>query len=301
MIESNLWNKQEEKHFFTKTLEIATPDQLFYVTDTGKYLAYWPKGYKGKKSTLQSRNSFIGSYTEKWINELFNPIAEAVDAYSVHGMVCNEIGLTNKSPADIAICKTKTTIQKPENILLLAEVKMSVVWNWEYKPKDSCLECIGDYTTHQGNPGLLRSDSMLKAMGKSINIRVSGFRASKIPIIVIGNTPISENYYSKVDHLKQAGIIQGFYSINPNPVDNPSNRKNIKNTSKKGFLRFDDFGELKKALMVLLKEDREFFSGMRAKVELGKIVEIANRELSYEEKAEKFLELIRRDDKVAYF
>lgn len=40
---------------------------------------------------------------------------------------------------------------------------------------------------------------------------------------------------------------------------------------------------------------------MIVKVELGKIVEIANRELSYEEKAEKFLELIRSGDKVAHF
>ena len=47
---------------------------------------------------------------------------------------------------------------------------MSIVWNWEYKVGDSeiiILKCIGNYKTHQGNPGLLRSDSMLKAIGKS--------------------------------------------------------------------------------------------------------------------------------------
>jgi hypothetical protein len=166
MTKSSLWNRQEEKCFFTKTLEIATPDQLFYTTDDEKHLAYWPKGYKGKKSTLQSRNAFIGSYTEKWVKDFITPIAEELHAYPVHNMICNELGLTNKSPADVAICKTRKAMQIPENILLLIEVKMSVVWNWEYNPEDCCMGCVGDYTTHQGNPGLLRSDTMLKAIGK---------------------------------------------------------------------------------------------------------------------------------------
>ena len=301
MTKVSLWNKQEEKRFFTKMLEIATPDQLFFTTNDEKHLAYWPKGYKGKKSTLQSRNTFIGSYTEKWIKDFIMPISEELNAYPVHNMVCDEVGLTNRSPADVAICKTRKTVQKPEDILLLIEVTMSVIWNWEYNPEDDIVECIGDYTTHQGNPGLLRSDSMLKAIGKSINIRVSGFQASKIPIIVIGNTPISENYYSKVDHLKQAGVIQGFYSVNPNPIDDPINQKNIKNTPDNGFLRFDSFGEFKEVLMPLLRKDNEFFSGMRTKSELGKIIAIANREPSYEKKAEKFLELIRNGDEIGHF
>ena len=65
-----LWSEETERDFFRKALEIATPEQLFYLTDDGRYLAYWPKGYRGKKSTLQSRNSIIGSYTEKWTKEL---------------------------------------------------------------------------------------------------------------------------------------------------------------------------------------------------------------------------------------
>lgn len=297
----NLWNKQEEKNFFSKTLQIATPEQLFYDSHDGKHLAYWPKGYKGRKTTLQSRNAFIGSYTEKWVKGILEPIAEGINAYAVQRMICDEIGLTNRSPADVAICKTRDSIQNSENILLLVEVKMSVVWNWEYKPENESLECIGDYTTHQGNPGLLRSDTMLKAIGKSINVRVSSIKASKIPIIVIGNTPITEIYYSKVDHLKQAGIIQGFYSVNTNPLDSPDNQGNIKNTPKKGFLRFDDFEELKDTSVMLLKEERDFFSGMRTKTELGKIIEIANQEPVYEKKAEKFLELLGEDEKVGDF
>lgn len=59
---------------------------------------------------------------------------------------------------------------------------------------------------------------MLKAIGKAINIRVSNPLSSNIPIIVFGNSPISKDYCDKVDILKNNGIIQGFYSLNP--IDN---------------------------------------------------------------------------------
>jgi len=286
-----LWNKEQEKDFFVKSLEFATPEQIFYITKDKKYLAYWPKDYSGTKTTLQSRNSLIGSYTEKWTANLFNKIATLIDGYAIQGVISEEIGLYSQSPADVAICKTKEVIQKPENILLIIEVKMSVVWNWKFDPETKNLICIGDYKTHQGNPGLLRSDTMLKAIGKSINIRVSNFAASKIPIIIIGNTPITKNYYEKVDHLKRNGIIQGFWSINPKPLDN--NGENIKATSFKGFYRFDDYEELKQYTIELLSEEREFFSSMQTRRKLGKIIEIANQETTYEAKAQKFLELLR--------
>lgn len=292
---ATLWNKEQEKDFFIKSLEFATPEQLFYVTKDKKYLAYWPKNYDGTKTTLQSRNSLIGSYTEKWVTNLFSEIAQAVGCYSVSGVISEEIGLTNQSPADMAICKTKDIIQKPENILMIAEVKMSVVWNWEFIPKNKSLICIGDYKTHQGNPGILRSDTMLKAIGKSINIRVSNFSASKIPIIIVGNTPITKSYYEKVDHLKRSGIIQGFWSTNPNPSDN--NNINIKSTPFKGFCSFDNYEELKRNAFDLLKEKKEFFSGMQTQKRLGEIIEIANREITYEAKAQKFLTLLSQQPK----
>ena len=287
-----LWNQNQEKDFFIKSLEFATPEQLFYVTKDKKYLSYWPKNYDSAKTTLQSRNSLIGSYTEKWTTDLFSKIAKAVGGYSVQGVISEEIGLTNQSTADVAICKTKDIIQKPQNILMIIEVKMSVVWNWEFTSATKNLVCIGDYRTHQGNPGLLRSDTMLKAIGKSINIRVSSFSASKIPIIIIGNTPITKSYHEKVDHLKRNGIIQGFLSINPKPLDN--NGENIKSTLHKGFYRFDDYEELKRNIFNLLKEEREFFSSMQTQKQLGKIIEIANKETTYEAKAQKFLALLRQ-------
>jgi len=291
-----LWDKNQERDFFIKTLKLANPEKLFYSTKEANFFAYWVKGYKGEKTTLQSRNSFIGSYTEKWTTELLSEIAHTIGGYAVTKVVCEEIALSKQSPADVAICKSKQTAQRPQDILMIIEVKMSVVWNWEFIPRgeDFELECKGDYNTHQGNPSLLRSDTMLKAIGKSINVRVSSFAASKIPIIVFGNTPINKSYYPKVDHLRKNGIVQGFWSVNPQPSD--TNKGNVKNTPHNGFYRFDTYEELRENTINLLKEDREFFSSMQTKKRLGEIIEIANRELTYEAKAQRFLELLREVD-----
>ena len=283
-----LWNKEVEQRFFNEAQKFATPEQLFYVTDSGKHVAYWPKSYEGTKSTLQSRNSLIGNFTEKWTTDLIQGFVKDKGLFAVQGAICNEIALSNQSPADVVISRRNNLNQNPEDILAIIEVKMSIVWNWELQKNK--LICIGDYKTHQGNPGLLRSDSMLKAIGKSINIRVSSFKASKIPIIIMGNTPITNSYYSKVDHLKIAGIIQGFWSVNPKPLDNDG--ENIKKTEKQGFYRFDSFKELKDSFENLLSEERNYFSSMKGKKELGQIIEKANKEQTYEKKAEVFLKLI---------
>lgn len=288
-----LWTKEKEIEFFTNSRKFATPEQLFYVSDDNQYFAYWPKTYKGDKTTLQSRNSLIGNFTEKFSVDLLQDFARKHNWFAVQGVVCDEIGLSRQSNADVAICKTKDINQKPENILMLFEVKMSIVWNWELIDENGTekLVCLGDYKTHKGNPGLLRSDSMLKAIGKSINIRVSDYAASRIPIIILGNTPITQSYNKKVDFLFNAGIIQGFWSVNPNPLDN--NGENIKETEKSGFFRMDNYSELENHLENLLSEPKEFFSSMKSKKELGKIIAIANQESDIEMKAQKFLQLIR--------
>ncbi|MDI6602368.1 MAG: hypothetical protein QME46_11435 [Thermoanaerobacteraceae bacterium] len=290
----DLWNKETERQFFIDSIKFATHEQLFYITDSGKYLAYWPNGYTGKKSTLQSRNSLIGNYTEKWTADLIQEIVDDLGYYAVQGAICEEIALTDRSRGDVVISKSKNIYQRAEDILAIFEVKMSIVWNWEYEKSNSnvSLKCIGDYKTHQGNPGLLRSDSMLKAIGKSLNIRVSNIKSSKIPIFVIGNTPITNNYISKVDQLKISGVIQGFLSVNSKPLDNGSD--NIKATPKNGFYRFDSFDEIKNYIHEMLMEEMNYFSGMKSNLELGEIIEIANREPTYEKKAEKFLDLVRK-------
>lgn len=290
---SELWTKEKEIEFFTKSRNFATPEQLFYVSDDNRYFAYWPKGYKGEKATLQSRNSLIGTFTEKYSADLLQKYANSKGWYAVQSVVCEDIGLSSRSPADVAFCKTKSTTQNPDDIFAIIEVKMSVVWNWELinPGGNERLICLGDYRSHQGNPGLLRSDSMLKAIGKSINIRVSNFKSSHIPIIILGNTPITETYYHKVDYLKNAGIIQGFWSCNPKPLDNDDN--SISNTKGRGFLRMDTYTELLTNLENLFAESRIFFSSMKTKKKLGQIIEIASREIDVIAKAEKFLSLIK--------
>lgn len=284
------WNKEAERKFFLKSMEFATPEQLFYITDSQEYLAYWPKGYKGKKSTLQSRNSLIGKFTEKWVTDLIQKTVKGNKLFAVQGAICNELGLTNRSPADVVISRCNDIAQRVEDVLIIIEVKMSIVWNWRlirHKAGYS-LKCIGDYKSHQGTPGLLRSDSMLKAIGKGANIRAT-LKASTIPIIIVGNTPITSYYYDKVDHLKKIGFIQGFWSINPDPINTS---ENIKSTTGKGFYRFDKFKELKIQVYNLLSEERNFFSGMISKEELGKIIEIADKKTAYKDKAEEFLKSI---------
>mgnify|MGYP000885732811 FL=1 len=152
---------------------------------------------------------------------------------------------------------------------------MSIIWNWELVFKDEHsfdLICIGDYKTHQGNPSLLRSDTMLKAIGKSINIRISSLLSSKIPIIVIGNSPINISYYKKADQLRSSGIIQGFWSVNPNPLDD--NNANIKSTFYNGFYTFDSYEELKQKTFDLLNEDRNSFRVCKAKNVLAKLLKL---------------------------
>jgi len=287
-----LWSKETEIKFFRSSLEITTPETLFYKTNDNRFYAYWPKSYSETKSTLQSRNAYIGDFTEKFCVELLSNYAKPRNLFAVKSVICEELGLTKQSTADIAICKTQDRNQQPKNIVAIFEAKMSIVWNWELIRSISPYEfmCIGNYNSHQGNPGLLRSDSMLKAIGKSINIRVSSFQASKIPIIIFGNTPITRQYLSKVDHLKKSGIIQGFWSLNPDPLDGTFT---IKHSPEKCFIRMDSFSELVNELDNLFIGQSEFFSSMLSKTELGRFIELANMESDYISKAQKFLTLIR--------
>lgn len=216
---TDLWTKEKEIQFFEESTNFATPEQLFYVGDDFRYYAYWPKSYRGKKSTLQSRNALIGSFTEKYSVDLLQDFANSQGLYAVQSVICNEIGLSAQSPADVAFCKTRHREQFPTDIKTIFEVKMSIVWNWE-----------------------LRNN-------------------------------------------------QGFWSVNPKPLDD--NGDNIKQTPSNGFIRMDSYSELEKNLGNLPFEKQEFFSSMKSKKELGKIIEIASREPNFEMKAEKFLSLIR--------
>ncbi|MEA3494682.1 MAG: hypothetical protein U9R42_01460 [Bacteroidota bacterium] len=281
----NFWNIETEKKFFTEAMKnFASPEQLFYkLTDV--YFAYVPKGKSAEGQTLQSRNSLIGQYTEKWCKDFFQPIAKELGLFAVNSVVCPELGLTTQSDADLAFCTTNETLQKAENIKLLFEIKMSIVNN--YKFENDQLNLTGDYKTHKGNPSILRSDSMLKAIGKSINIRVPETESTKIPIIILGNSPITKNYLKKVDFLKKAGIIQSFISLYPNPTNDF-----IVNTKGKGFQTFNEYQNLINYITEVVNSDMNFFSSMLPKRKLGQIITVSAKEKDDVSKAEKFLSLI---------
>lgn len=283
-----LWNNDIEIEFFNEALRsFASPEQLFYNLQSG-YYAYIPKGLEAEGQTLQSRNSLIGQFTEKWSKTIFEPIAKKLGLHAVNSVVCDELGLSKRSSADLAFCTTNSTIQMPENVKLLFEIKMSIVSNYRYT-KPYSVNFIGDYKQHKENPSLLRSDSMLKAIGKSINIRVSGIASTKIPIVVLGNSPITENYIKKVDFLKTSGVIQGFWSLNPNPT----NSDYIKNTPKAGFQTILNIEQLFNNCQALVVNDMNYFSSMISKVKLGEFIRIASLEANDIAKAERFLILIQ--------
>lgn len=80
----NLWNSEKELQFFNEALKnFASPEQLFYKLQSG-YFAYIPKGVDAEGQTLQSRNSLIGQFTEKWCRSFFEPIAKELGLFAVN-------------------------------------------------------------------------------------------------------------------------------------------------------------------------------------------------------------------------
>lgn len=285
----SLWNNEIEIEFFRASLRnFASPEQLFYKLNSG-YYAYVPSEIEGEGQTLQSRNSLIGKFTENWSKSIFDPIAKELGLYAVNDVVCEKLSLSARSSADLALCTTNDSNQIPENIKLLFEIKMSIVSNYKFTTPDN-IEYISDYKKHKGTPALLRSDSMLKAIGKAINIRVSGIESTKIPIIILGNSPIQTSYSKKVDFLKMSGVIQGFWSLNPNPTSSNF----IKNTPKLGFQTILNTNTLLKHCEELIKVDMNYFSSMISTKELGALIKIASQETDDISKATKFLTLIRQ-------
>lgn len=286
-----LWNKNQEKLFFDNSRNFASHQQLFYKADDGRYLAYWPKGYRGTKSTLQARNSLIGNYTEKWVCDLLNCMLKERGLHVIQQAQIPALGITQRSPADIVIATENKKVLMPDEVKLIFEVKMSIVWNWEYDVETSQVTEIGDYRTHQGRPSFTRSDSILKAIGKCIDIRVSSYKASKIPLVVLGNAPLSNGFCKKADYLKTSGIIQGFWSLNSFPLNHGNTRKR---STKNGFIRFDNTDELNRSLDTIFNHELNFFSGMETPEKLGELIEIANNEKTYEKKGLKFINLLKR-------
>lgn len=137
-----LWTNETEQQFFIEALRnFAAPEQLFYNLQGVNY-AYVPRGIDGGGQTLQSRNSLIGQFTERWTRNLLDPIARASNLYAVNGVICEEIGLPNRSSADLAFCTTNSVNQTANNIKIIFEIKMSVVSNYRYIGEEN-IEFVG--------------------------------------------------------------------------------------------------------------------------------------------------------------
>jgi hypothetical protein len=76
-----LWNNDTEIQFFTESL---------------KNFAYVPKGSDAEGQTLQSRNSLIGQFTEKWSKTLFEPIANELGLFAINSVVGEELGFSRQ-------------------------------------------------------------------------------------------------------------------------------------------------------------------------------------------------------------
>ena len=285
-----LWSKNIEKIFFNKYKDSTLKRELFHETKSGEYVAYWPKTYIGAKKVLSSRNLLIRKYIQNWVCELLKHMFEEEHLYVIQQAQIPLIGISHKSSADIVIATKNKKILMPDEVKLIFELKMSIVWNWKYSPDlDEVVE-IGDYRSHQGKPSFTCSNSILNTISKFINIRVSNINASKIPFIVLGNTPLSNGFSKKADFLKTSGIIQGFWSLNPFPL-NKGNTK--KKSHKNGFIRMDNTDEFKMYLNQFFEQDLNFFSGMKNPERLGQIIEMANECKTYKNKGLKFLNLLK--------
>lgn len=289
-----LWNDRVEKQFFQHFLlkrNPLLPEKLFYLIND-RYLAYIPKNVPSPGYTLQSRNSFIGQWTEKWCQKLLSPVAQKFQLHAVNNVVCPSAGLSKQSRADIAFCKNDKQCQQYEDIKIIFEIKMSIMSNYEFDKDKKIVRWIGDWTTHKGNPSLLRSDSMLKAIGKLINIRVANPNARNIPLIVLGNSHITKHYEKKIDSLKRLGVIQGFLSLNPSLSHT---KEVIKNTPENGFQTVGNIKDLENIFEKLISSPMVYFSAMTVKRKLGQVISQSNKEKSIEKKAEKFLKLMGED------
>ena len=284
-----MWTIEDEVKFFNDASQLASIEKLM-VNVHNRYYAFSPKSEDVHVNTPQARNALIGATTEKWCKDLFHDIARQNDLFAVNGVICNEIGLSAQSSADLAFCTSDNQIQSPENIKLIFEIKMGIVNNYLYDDIDeeNKFGWLGDYKTHKGNPSLLRSDSMLKAIGKSINIRVDSSLGKKIPIIILGNSPITNNYVKKVDSLIKNGVIQKFISLYPNPTDTDF----IKKTPERGFETFGEIEDLEKYISYVLNSNMNYFSSMMSNRDLGQIISLANLESTDELKGKKFIELL---------
>jgi len=289
-----MWTKETERDFFHWALELqrCKPQELFYKSG-GRYYFYLPVGVKGEGEVKQARNPLVGRFTEQWAENFLKIIVKDLGLVVVRNKDIPAFGLTGNRAPDLAICyKEVEDVILPENLVAIVEVKMSIVWNWEWDPLSRSVNCIGDFRTHKGRPSVLRSDNVLKALGKAVEVRGNGYEGL---FIVLCNSPISNESLNQIDGWKQTGIVQGFFSVNPRPLNGQANEKdNPKGTPKGGFLRWDSPEEAKETLQGLVANKGLYFSGFLSMETLGRLIEYASRGKNFVEKARLFISELKR-------
>ncbi|MGQ9462184.1 MAG: hypothetical protein ACUVRR_03855 [Candidatus Fervidibacter sp.] len=265
-----MWTKNTELEFFrwVMTERKVDPQHLFYRVDN-RFLFYLPDWVKGKGEVKQARNRWGVEFTELWAEKFLKPVVEKLGWHLVRGATIAKLGLVGQRAADIAICRKPNKTQQPEDVIAIVEVKMSLVWNWEWKPEEGKIDCAGDFLNHQGRPSVQRSDTVLKALGKAIEVRGKGYKGV---FFALFNAPIPADYQTQVDGCKQTGVIQGFFSVNPQPLDEDNEQVNFKRTQFEGFLQWDTLDEVFDHLSSFLAKQHIFFSGFLPLEKLGKLI-----------------------------
>lgn len=284
-----MWTQETEAQFFRWAIDErgCSLETLFYKVGN-RYLFYLPNGTRGQGDVRQGRNPLVGEFTEKWAEKFLAPIVSEVGLHLVRNVTVPAWGLVGQRAADLAICRTSSRSPKPSDVVALLEVKMSLVWNWEWQPAQKTVSCIGDFRTHQGRPSVLRSDTVLKALGKAIEVRGMGFSGA---FLVLCNTPVASDYFRQIDGCRRIGIVQGFFSVNPQPTKD--GQHNPKRSPEGGFYRWDEPAEVKARLEEMLSEQRHFFSGFLPLSVLGHLIERACCEPTLSQKAHRFLDGLR--------
>ncbi len=249
--------------------------------------------------TPQGRNAGIGRFA---IDVAHSVVEEAIADMAIPGknlwlkkdVRCDELSLTGGSKADIAILNKEIDEDvQPHHIECIFEVKISLVWNWELVGDE--VRLAGDCDQHTGNPSLLRSDNILKAIGKAGLFRGSSPLSARIPFIVLGNTGVSNTYMNKIDYLVRSGLIQRFINLTPElAVADTGYRETLSRmqSPQGGYVTARTISEFRKMLESVLTADARYFSSMMHLGELGII--IRSIDLAQEPRAigEQFLERI---------
>ncbi|CAO81118.1 MAG: hypothetical protein KA963_05630 [Candidatus Cloacimonas sp.] len=89
---------------------------------------------------------------------------------------------------------------------------------------------------------------------------------------------------------KSAGVIQGFWSLNPCPSEIDDY---IKNSPRLGFKTYNNVTDIINDCEELVTNEYYFLSTMLNKPQIGKYISIAAREKTDTAKAEKFIELLK--------